>query len=149
MKFSISNINNIPELISKAAPFARLSCVGSVQHIILEFLDYKLRNCRYIKQLQKDCISKIEKQLISINKFLEYEYTEEELYDEDADKHYIEQYRCIYFWISNKIYHRCSIDKYIVLKQSIYNSNNVSVFNAYFDIDFEGSMHSFEPTIPW
>lgn len=119
------------------------------QHIILEFIGYKLRNCRYIKQLKNEKLDIIEKLLFDSNKYLEFEYKEKEMYDENTDEYYIEEYRYIYFWISSEIRRKRNIEKYIVLRQSIYDSNDFYMFNEWFDVDFDGSKHDYGPIEPW
>jgi len=120
------------------------------QHIILEFLDYKLRNRKYIKQIQKERLDKMERLIFRYKNYVDYYYSEEvEIYNEITDEYRIEQYRYIYFWISNKKYHNSSINKYIVFKQSVYDTNDFSVLNEYFDVDFDGTEWPYEPDVPW
>jgi hypothetical protein len=120
------------------------------QHIILEFLDYKLRNRKYIKQIQKERLDKMERLIFRYKNYVDYYYSEEvEIYNEITDEYRIEQYRYIYFWISNKKYHNSSINKYIVFKQSVYDTNDFSVLNEYFDVDFDETEWPYKPDVPW
>jgi hypothetical protein len=119
------------------------------QHIILEFLDYKLRNRKYIKQIQKERLDKMERLIFRYKNYVDYYSEEEEIYDENTETYYIERYRYIYFWISNVIYHKCNIAKYVVFKQSVYDSNDFSVFIEYYDVDFDGTEWPYEPDVPW
>jgi hypothetical protein len=134
-----------------------ISCIDQLplpdlsQHIILEFLDYKLRNKKYIKQLSKYRIACFEDEF---SERPEVEYFEEEVYeerhnDEDSEYYIFSKYE-IQFNVLYKIYHGDAIDKFVVLSYSPFDRNDFDVQIKYIQYDYDGKhAQEYFPVVPW
>jgi hypothetical protein len=126
-----------------------------VQHIILEFLDYKLRSGKYIKQLPKDL--PIYELILNRQKVKEIYYSYEDWYnneniyyieDENGIFYYFDQYgNETYFMISiiiEYIKRKNWIENTLEIKYSYHDRNIFKIECHKYDYDFDGSKHEVE-----
>ena len=122
------------------------------QHIILEFLDYKLRCGKYIKQLPKDL--PIYKQILYRPQVEEEYYCWNDWNNNDNIYEYIDENGLIcycdelgnetYFMISiiiKYIKRKNTIEKTLEISYSYYDRNIFRIEDHLYDYDFDGSKH--------
>ncbi len=131
--------------------------------LIIEFLGYKLRNKKYIKQLPKNLkIYKLLSQMSDVIYYDAYEYLDE--YDSMAmdnnaianlSNNLIMNYfmgefsYCITFDLSFAEYHRQNTVKTMEIYYSFYDRSNYKVVIKYYFLDYDDSRHEFIPYNPW
>ena len=136
-----------------------ISCIDRLplpdfpRHLILEYLDYKLRNKKYIKQLSKYQIVCFEENFSERPEVL---YFDDDFYDEEIENEYGNDEFYTYgryeiqFYIKFKKYHDLGIDKLVVLSYSPFDRNEFDIRNKYLEYDFDGKhCEEYFPDTPW
>ena len=125
------------------------------QHTILEYMDYKLRHGKYIKQLPRDLpIYKyllnrptVEEEYYTWDDFIKsehvFEYDDEDGYhyycDEDGNDTY-----CMISLVTNIFKRKSLVERTIDISYSFSDRNIYKVEDHLYDYDFDGSRHRIE-----
>jgi len=126
-----------------------------VQHIILEYMDYKLRRGKYIKQLPRDLpIYKyilnrpaVKEEYYTWDDFIESEFVFE-YEDDDGYPHYCDEdgndTYCMISLVTNIFKRKYWTERTIDISYSFCDRNTFKVEQNTYDYDFDGSRHRIE-----
>ena len=129
----------------------RLHLPDLPQHYIFEFLDYNLHRGKYIKKIPNHILTKLDdlirnpKNNVFVNDRYSYDYDNDGNEFIDVENSFV----VIELWLYGKLYHRDLVHKAIEIKHSHEDKNKCYVSTVYYAEDFDGSIHDYDPCVPW